>query len=189
MIKDFFNKVRTPLDIVDGIRVAANNVERKIAATIDDKLISISPDLAVLENTIVKKNKVEDTLMNLAKGVKQTVSSEEIVQQLKHRINGSCEDLSKFELADHLYVQRITYTHHGIYVGNGEVIHYLRSGVVKSSLKDFADGAIVRIMHEFQSPLSHSRRSAVDRAYSRLYEGNYNLIINNCEHFVRYCRS
>jgi hypothetical protein len=101
-------------------------------------------------------------------------------------------------LASHLVTPRTLYTHHGIYVGNGRVIHYagfaygLRRGPVEQvSLERFARGRAVRIQpgqRRFDSC------EVVARALSRLGESRYRFLTNNCEHFCAWvlcdeCRS
>jgi hypothetical protein len=90
-------------------------------------------------------------------------------------------------LASHLVTDRALYTHHGIYVGNGRVIHYaglahrLRRGPVEEvPLERFAHGHDVRVRRD---PRSFDRRQVVERARSRLGERRYRILSNNCEHF------
>jgi len=88
------------------------------------------------------------------------------------------------------------YTHHGIYVGNNEVIHYsgmanvstsanLSGPVEKVSLVEFANDNGFHIVHH-DLP-TYSSQQIVQNAYSRLHETQYNLFWNNCEHFVHDC--
>ena len=90
-------------------------------------------------------------------------------------------------LASHLVTPRTLYNHHGIYVGNGRVIHYaglahgLRRGPVEEvSLEYFARGREIRVRHE---PKRLDRRTVVERARSRLGERRYRVLTNNCVHF------
>jgi lecithin:retinol acyltransferase len=90
-------------------------------------------------------------------------------------------------LASHLVTPRALYTHHGIYVGNGTVVHYagfaygLRRGPVEQvSLERFARGRIVRIQPGYRR---FDRLEVVERALSRVGESRYRLLTNNCEHF------
>jgi hypothetical protein len=90
-------------------------------------------------------------------------------------------------LASHLVTPRTLYTHHGIYAGNGRVIHYsglsygLQRGPVEdTSLEQFADGRSIRVQCD---PRFFSRHKVVERARSRLGECDYRLLKNNCEHF------
>jgi hypothetical protein len=90
-------------------------------------------------------------------------------------------------LASHLVTPRALYTHHGIYVGNGRVIHYsglahgLRRGPVEdTSLERFAHGHNIRVRGD---PRCFGRCEVVERARSRLGERRYRILTNNCEHF------
>lgn len=97
-------------------------------------------------------------------------------------------EVTELSMADHLFVQRIGYTHHGLYIGNGRVIHYLADCVSEDTLETFADGAKIHKKTNNQSPLRYSKDEVINRAYRRLNEDKYNLLINNCESFVRWCR-
>ncbi len=90
-------------------------------------------------------------------------------------------------LASHLVTPRALYSHHGIYVGNGRVIHYgglahgLRRGPVEEvSLAHFAHGRGIRVQPD---PPRFDRREVVARARLRLGERSYRILTNNCEHF------
>ena len=96
-------------------------------------------------------------------------------------------------LASHLVTARTLYSHHGIYVGNGRVIHYagtsheLRRGPVEEvSLEHFAHGHGIRVRHDRPR---FDRREVLARARSRLGECNYRILTNNCEHFCEWCLS
>ena len=94
-------------------------------------------------------------------------------------------------LAAHLTSRRGIYRHHGIYVGNGRVIHYaglargLRPGPVEEvSLEQFARGRQVCVRTD---PARFDRAEVVRRARRRLGEAQYRLLTNNCEHFCQWC--
>jgi hypothetical protein len=88
---------------------------------------------------------------------------------------------------DHVYVRRRRhYTHHGIDCGDGTVIHYagdrgtLRR-VERTPWESFADGSKVHIRrHRQRLPVE----VIVRNAESRLGDGGYHLVTNNCEHFA-----
>lgn len=88
---------------------------------------------------------------------------------------------------DHLYVSRGLYTHHGIDCGDGTVIHY-REGesITRSSLAFFALGQPVQVKNYI---VADPPDVVVQRAESRLGERDYNLVFNNCEHFVSWCKT
>lgn len=92
----------------------------------------------------------------------------------------------RFALGQHLVVERSCFSHHGIYVGYGQVIeNLLEQGIVAVPLQTFADGAPIKVRnHPFPK---YSAHEAVRRAYSRIGEKSYDLLTNNCEHFVNWC--
>lgn len=103
---------------------------------------------------------------------------------------------------DHLIVARPVlgkfgrlYSHHGIYLGSNQVIHYagLANGVFTKgssrvqmlSLEAFTGGHKLEIHHYDNRPF-HAAEIVV-RARARLGENRYNLVFNNCEHFAHHC--
>src|SRR3954468_7706967 len=93
------------------------------------------------------------------------------------------------EKGDHLIAPRRGYRHHGVYVGNGRVIHYagfkqwLSIGPVEEiSLDEFAAGRAVTVA-------GSGGEQAGARARSRLGENRYRFFTNNCEHFAEWCIS
>ena len=95
-------------------------------------------------------------------------------------------------LGSHLVSQRTGYTHHGIYTGDGKVIHYAGFGdgphsgpVEETSLDAFHNGHGFHLKHH-ENPAFNGEQ-AVERARSRMSENVYCLFSNNCEHFVNWC--
>lgn len=100
--------------------------------------------------------------------------------------------MSQFNAGTHLMVFRGTYFHHGLSVGNDEVIHYGGDGfsdgpcrVCHVSLSQFADGHDVSVIKH--PDRMFGRLKSVQRARARLGEEQYSLVFNNCEHFVNWC--
>ena len=92
----------------------------------------------------------------------------------------------------HLIVHHLGYQHHGIYVGEGRVVHYsgfstfLSHGPVKEcSLKSFTTGHRVSLKPSDGGAFAADQ--VVARACSRLGEDRYSLFTNNCEHFCEWC--
>ena len=98
----------------------------------------------------------------------------------------------QLQAGDHLITERLGYTHHGIYLGRNKVIHYsglaagLRAGPVEiTDWDNFSQGKRTYVK-QHQSRM-FSRRQTIKRARSRLSEDKYNLLSNNCEHFINWC--
>lgn len=96
------------------------------------------------------------------------------------------------KVGDHLVSPRIGYSHHGIYVGDGQVIHYsgfangISSGEIEiASLYEFSRGNDINIKEHLIR--TYGPEESVSRAFSRLGEDWYNVLLNNCEHFVTWC--
>ena len=95
------------------------------------------------------------------------------------------------QVGDHLVTPRTGYTHHGLYIGNQEVIHYegkfgSDSGrIAKVTLAEFCEGASCCVR---DYPLRvYGRKESIERACQRLGECDYNVVFNNCEQFVAWC--
>jgi hypothetical protein len=95
-------------------------------------------------------------------------------------------------LGAHLTTSRRGYTHHGVYIGHGRVVHYSglsgfwQCGPVEEvPLSRFAVGHSVQIIDHDRS--AYSPEEIVRRARSRIGEDDYRLLTNNCEHFCNWC--
>lgn len=95
-------------------------------------------------------------------------------------------------LGAHLVTPWHGYTHHGIHVGDGNVVHYgalmydlIRKPVEEVSMAAFAEGRPVFVVTHCEG--SFDADEVVRRARSRLGEKKYRLLSNNCEHFVEWC--
>lgn len=96
------------------------------------------------------------------------------------------------QIGDHLVTPRTGYTHHGLYLGNKEVIHYegsslgdLSGRIIQVSLDDFCQGNGCTV-REYPIRI-YGRKESVQRAYKRLGEAQYDVLLNNCEQFVTWC--
>jgi HRAS-like suppressor 3 len=94
----------------------------------------------------------------------------------------------------HLMTPRLGYTHHGIHVGGGRVVHYaglsrnlLRGPVEVVSIARFAGGR--ELFVNAGARAGFAPEEVVRRALSRLGEDLYRLTSNNCEHFCEWCRT
>jgi hypothetical protein len=92
----------------------------------------------------------------------------------------------------HLVTPAFGFAHHGIYAGNGRVIHYgalmydiIRKPVEEVSFECFSEGRPVFVVQHADECLEAAL--VLRRARSRLGEKRYRLFSNNCEHFVEWC--
>lgn len=95
--------------------------------------------------------------------------------------------MATFSRGDHIVVNIDIFgvtEHHGLYIGNGKVIHLSREsgGVTRSSISYFGDRDKIRVKRQAPNP-----SEAISRAESYLGQVGYNLFSNNCEQFVNYC--
>jgi hypothetical protein len=97
-------------------------------------------------------------------------------------------------IGTHLTTRRRGYVHHGLYVGQGRVIHYaglktlLRRGPVEEvTLDQFSAGRGWQV--KAGAAPAYGGWAAVERARTRLGEDRYRIWSNNCEHFVEWCLS
>jgi hypothetical protein len=92
----------------------------------------------------------------------------------------------------HLISPRRGYMHHGIYVGDGKVVHYaglargqFRGRIEEVSLAEFGYGRSVW-MRSSDLP-EFVPQEVIRRARSRIGENRYRILRNNCEHFCEWC--
>jgi cell wall-associated NlpC family hydrolase len=109
------------------------------------------------------------------------------------RLSARVGDIPEQLLAGtHLIIYRRGYTHHGIYLGDGRVVHYAGrikypQGLIEEiSLAEFSEGRALRAKILRTGRFNGSE--IVRRARSRLGERRYDLLRNNCEHFCNWCR-
>jgi hypothetical protein len=103
---------------------------------------------------------------------------------------------------DHLVICMTVYTHHGIDVGDGTVVHWATpdgtkqvfdgtltkdlAAIRRTSFDQFAEGRPVEVRSYADG---FSAETVVARALGRVGEHGYDLLDNNCEHFVTWCKT
>ncbi|WP_296225693.1 lecithin retinol acyltransferase family protein [Ralstonia sp. UBA689] len=110
----------------------------------------------------------------------------------RHGQDGFAAPGSTLPLGAHLVTERKGYAHHGIYVGDGQVIHYAgfsrcqrRGPVQRTSIAGFSCGFSVYVQLDVCP--AYDGEEVARRAKSRLGENDYRLLSNNCEHFCSWC--
>ena len=94
-------------------------------------------------------------------------------------------DCTELETGSHIKTKRMFYEHHGIYIGEGLVIHYAFDGIRVDTMEKFSRGEPVKKVPHSDSP--YTGDEIRERAFSRLGEEEYDLVLNNCEHFANWC--
>lgn len=91
--------------------------------------------------------------------------------------------MKQFKAGDHLVtnIDPLGITeHHGLYTGDGMVIHHAKSGMIEEVMIEiFSDGNKVRVKRHVRAP-----QKAIKEARLHLGEMHYQLFSDNCEHFV-----
>jgi predicted Fe-Mo cluster-binding NifX family protein len=94
---------------------------------------------------------------------------------------------------DHIYVKQNGrfYTHHGIYIGEGKVVHLagairekVNPKVHKTDFSRFLKGGKLR-RRDYKERLPDCETIRI--AKEHLSDKSYSMIWNNCEHFATYC--
>lgn len=112
--------------------------------------------------------------------------------------------MSKWEMKEpyigaHIRVQIQSIYHHGIYIGNDEVIQFgLLNDMLKpkeevrvlvSSIEEFLQSGFleVRVFDRKERKIKNDDLKIVEIAKSKLGEDGYDIVHNNCEHFANFC--
>lgn len=103
--------------------------------------------------------------------------------------------MKNVQLGSHLSVSRNIYHHHGIYIGDNQIIHYSgfaepfkKGAIEQTSLENFLGGVDdFKVVNYPSHQNIYSPEEIVHRAQSCLGEDDYNLFFNNCEHFACWC--
>lgn len=100
----------------------------------------------------------------------------------------------------HIRVKISNFYHHGIYIGNGEVVQFGYPNnisedpkdvkVVRSPINEFVGTANFIEVYCFSKAELKKKRNDEDiikEALSHVGEGGYSILKNNCEHFANRC--
>jgi hypothetical protein len=99
----------------------------------------------------------------------------------------------ELEYGDHIYVRRkgLLYSHHGIYAGEGYVIHFKGAekekrnpAVIMTEIENFLSGGKLR-KRNYKRRLPNDETLRIAKGH--LSKKEYSLAFNNCEHFATYC--
>ena len=107
--------------------------------------------------------------------------------------NPSSADIIRIKVKNDIY-------HYGIYISDDEVIGFVLASdilktnkedvkVVSTDIKTFLDGHFLEVMElSFIEKMKKNKPDKIIKlARQRIGEGNYDILENNCEHFVNEC--
>lgn len=113
--------------------------------------------------------------------------------------NNTKNIISTPKIGDVVYTKRALYCHYGIYVNNNCIVEFAppdgfeldakRALIRTASIDSFLNGGQLFIDTKCKKKYSNSDIATRALSCVGLYKGNYNLIFNNCEHFVKWCCS
>lgn len=174
------------LKVSREMRQRVDDYKRDYQQLTEDFFTDIDPELGDINRSYHKKiNEIHD----IGKNIYDTVYNARDAVDIARYEHFHVEKETILTRADHLFVYRLGYTHHGLYLGGEQVIHYARNQVRYDNLDEFTKGCKICLLPLSESPVHYTKEEVIDRAKSRLGEARYNLITNNCEHFVRWCRA
>ena len=113
----------------------------------------------------------------------------------------------EYKIGDHLFYDRAFsvpgLSHHAVYTGNGEVVHYWGDNTdVNSTDKQFLNATVQKMpiktfellaakkgetIYVIDHPFRLPRKQTVQRCLQALGQSGYCPFTNNCESFVNFC--
>ncbi|MGE7673496.1 lecithin retinol acyltransferase family protein [Lysinibacillus sp. NPDC094403] len=186
----FFNELKDLVKNISAInKEFVSDVKDLTTETKRDIISDWKREVPVVGNTVEKVDRAITTLKNVKEQIPDpsprpfnpNLQPRKIIIQTKRANKKAVKD--SIQRAQHLKVNRLCYSHHALSIDEYEVIHYQDGEVKIESIESFAKGAEIYIL---ATPRLYKKDEVIARAYSKLGEKKYNLIFNNCEHFVRW---
>ena len=101
---------------------------------------------------------------------------------------GNSPEVPVLRRGDHILAGYPGGAHHdGVYLGNGSVIHLTGPPGARVRIDTLAVFAAGRPVNVRPYAGNHDPDAVIARAMSRLGDGGYHVIFNNCQHFARWC--
>ena len=149
-----------------------------------------------IRQKIVKQPK---NIVRLIKSTSPKVTTPVVVRNLldSSQPRWKYTDTDNLYKGAHIFVSQkrlgVKYQHHGIYIGDSRVIHFLegKKGICEISLEKFCRSSRNKRYGIIHSNRKGTRDKVVKRAKKAMKERKfkYSLLFENCEHFANYCRS
>lgn len=169
-------------ELVEGIKEITAETKRDIISDWKREVPDVGNTMEKVDRTIMTLKNVKEQIPDPSPGpFNPTIKMRKILKEANKASN--IASIDSIKLAQHLKVNRLGYSHHALSINEYEVIHYQNGEVKIETIKSFAKGAAIYII---DTPRLYKKDEVLARAYSKLGEREYNLIFNNCEHFVRW---
>lgn len=169
-------------ELVEGIKEISAETKRDIISDWKREVPAVGNTMEKVDRTITTFKNVKEQIPDPSPGpFNPDIQLQKILKEVKKANKITSKDSIK--RAQHLKVKRLGYSHHALSISEYEVIHYQDGEVKFESIENFAKGAVI---HVVDTPRLYKKDEVITRAYSKLGERKYNLIFNNCEHFVRW---
>jgi hypothetical protein len=190
-LKDFFEEFKNCAEgIINDTKQLNEEVRELYIETKRDIISDWKQEVPPVGNTIDKIDKAITTIKNVTDQLPDPSTGPFNSQlQLRKVLKEGSKirdviSINSIQKAMHLKVNRFRYSHHALAISDDEVIHFQNGEVVIDSIADFAKGGTI---HTVNTPRLYKKDNVIIRAYSKLETRDYNLIFNNCEHFVQWC--
>lgn len=111
----------------------------------------------------------------------------------------SSTEVENLQKGNHIRVNYDKYYHHGIYIGNGEIVHFFGDDefdiysknltIKKTTFELFSNNKIteLKIYTENETSLLLPKEEILKNAIDSIGQNNYDILFNNCEHFANFC--
>ena len=108
-------------------------------------------------------------------------------------------EIQNLQKGSHIRVKYDKYYHHGIYMGNNEIVHffgddefdiYSKNLTIKKTIFDLFKNnkeAELKIYNEYESSLLLPKEEILKNATNLIGRKDYDILFNNCEHFAYFC--
>lgn len=190
-IRDFFEEIKICAEgIINDTKQLNEEVRELYTETKRDIISDWKREVPPVGNTIEKIDKAITTIKNVTDQLPDPSPGPFNPQlQLRKVLKEAAKIMDAIptdsvQKAMHLKVNRFGYSHHALAISDDEVIHFQNGEVVLDSIADFAKGGTI---HTVNTPRLYNKDNVIIRAYSKLGTRDYNIIFNNCEHFVQWC--
>ncbi len=190
-LRDFFEEIKIYAEgIINDTKLLNEEVRELFTETKRDIIADWKREIPPVGNTVDKIDKAITTIKNVKEHLPgPSPGSFNPQHQLRKLFKETAKisnaiSTDSVQKAMHLKVNRFGYSHHALAISDYEVIHFQNGEVVLDLTEDFAKGGTIHIVN---TPRLYNKDEVIVRAYSKLGNKDYNLIFNNCEHFVQWC--